>query len=170
MKLYFAKFLPVEGGIKIKGDESIGDGPTKSQKIDVTYKYRKKYGEQKVKLFLCSGDVQVGDKIRGNYSSTDSFDVECLRNDGDKDHPHWIVRGQDGNEYFYETFASFKVIGEVSPEATWVKEGDEFDSSDLGINIHGNLSLLWEETSSHIEFLKVKGASVAIKGPCGHFH
>ena len=49
-----------------------------------------------------------------------------------------------------------KVIGEISPDATWVKEGDEFDESDID---HGG----WVDED-------LKTILIKIKGPCGHFH
>jgi hypothetical protein len=96
MKQYFAKYLPVEGEIK-EGDIVIGmDG-------------------KKVKLFLCSRNIQVGDKVLDIRTNTwkevnNSCGVELYK--------------QKPNDI------QFKVIGEISPNAKWVKEGDEFEEND----------------------------------------
>lgn len=151
---YFAKYLPVEGEIKEGYCLDI-------LKNEVIY-YNGNYGEEipkelkKVKLFLCSRGITKGDKIRGEYPSTLGFDVECLRNDDKSSSvPHWVVRGQDNNEYFYAKQDSFKVIGEISPDAAWVKEGDEFEF----------LKDCWISNSEigRLDTYKIKGS-------CGHYH
>jgi hypothetical protein len=88
MKKYFAKYLPVEGEIK------------------------------KVKLFLCSRNIEVGDKYYYNGTETDICDSEIrLEQIKEQEEKHGQKR--------------FKVIGEISPEAIWVKEGDEFNEVDV---------------------------------------
>lgn len=87
MKKYFAKYLPVDGEIK-KGDEYINSeikvGEPTYGKIyiglplviemghkGVGYKdkdYFRKY-MRKVKLFLCSRDIQVGDEFKDGETS-----------------------------------------------------------------------------------------------------
>lgn len=72
---------------------------------------------KKVKLFLCSTDIQVGDeicwldiygKIQKTVPSTQDF----------------IDSAED----------CFKPLGEISLEAIWIKEGDEFDDCAI---LHG---------------------------------
>jgi hypothetical protein len=58
----------------------------------------------RVKLFLCSRDIQVGDEVKILNESWEG-----------------IYKAGMDTEYM------FKVIGEVSPEAVWVKEGMEFE-------------------------------------------
>jgi hypothetical protein len=168
---YFTKYLPVEGEIK-EGDmyhNGIGVGPA--------YKNENWKG-QKVKLFLCSRDIQVGDKVRGEYPSTLGFDVECLRTD-DSIVPHWAVKGQDGKEYYYAKQDSFKVIGEVSPDATWVKEGDEFEQLDIFADKRQSFEDWWRDNGTSkadkmskrtLDKYNKSGKYIRIKGPCGHFH
>lgn len=134
MKPYFAKYLAIDGEIR-PGDKSIKDGVTYHHHNVSFYGIEK--GHQKIKLFLCSRDIQVGDNYQSpkRFGSKEYIDAYC---DGD----------------FFP--GSFKVFGEISTEATWVKEGDEFDESQVrrwtsSIDNHTN------------PFFK-------IKGPCGHFH
>jgi hypothetical protein len=156
MKPYFCRYLPVEGEPQ-KGDKVIYPAGS-----DWTTDYDQAVKDAtractpiKVKMFLCTRDIKPGDKIRGEYPSTISFDVECLRDDKDSAVPHWAVRRQDGNEYYYAKQDSFKVIGEVSPEAIWVKEWDEFIEENISRCFAG------QELITGI---------VKLKGPCGHFH
>lgn len=107
---------------------------------------------EKVELFLCSREIEVGDKIRGEYSSTLSFDVEVIGEDN-TGIPHWQVRGIDGNIYEYAKEDSFKVLGPISPKAGWVTYGMEFDEKDI--------------LENHV---CDKCLNYKIKGPCGHFH
>lgn len=133
MKPYFAKYLPVEGEIK-KGD-IVQWGPFRGPVYAAGGKDIKK-----LKLFLCSRNIQVGDKVEWIPFNTSS-DVHSA-----------IV--DDGNLYHINKLNPFKILGEISPDATWVKEGDEFEEDE-------------------IEYWPLKGGTVPaykIKGPCGHFH
>lgn len=65
--------------------------------------------------------------------------------------------------------ALVKVIGPMSPNATWVKEKDEFESGDIYTD---GLGFIWwfdykgeksSEPNGYYKYLRVKG-------PCGHFH
>jgi hypothetical protein len=118
MEKYFAKYLPVEGEIK-EGD--IVDVAVYSNPIVQGFSIERrpyKNGDRladnkKYKLFICSRDVQVGDKVYYNDSRVT---------------PHiWSNR----NELSDKDLNPYKVIGEKSPDAIWVKEGDEFDEEDL---------------------------------------
>jgi hypothetical protein len=136
---HFAKYLPVEGEIK-EGDTVL------LASCDEIYTYDKKVvtlvpRDKKVKLFLCSRDIQVGDKIsiEGVTEST-------------------IYGGQNLSSSIKEGKV-FKVIGEISPEATWVKDGDKFEKSDIKVVGYG------ENWSKHQNLSNIK-----VKGPCGHFH
>jgi len=113
MKIYFAKYLPYEGNIKEGEDYWCS-----------VYGYRKgnhasrnvPKGEERfkpVKLFLCSRDIQVGDKV---YATADDF-----------------YRTYDG--YSDLCTDEIKIIGEISPQAIWVKEGDEFEEDEIKRNI-----------------------------------
>jgi hypothetical protein len=127
-KLFFTKYLPIEGEIAKYGEKVIDESGDVS-----VYKYSElntTHGNlKKTKLFLCSRDIEVGDKVL------------------DEEFCEWIVQDSDLKALYLLT----KVIGEISPEATWVKEGDEFDEEQ--IQFRGCLQNL-----------------CLIKGPCGHFH
>lgn len=104
MKLFFAKYLP-EG---------------KQYPCNCKIIYDKVYNNCcGVKLFLCSRDIQVGDKITLDGISFTEF-----------------TRLKELSKVYAPKFDSyFKVIGEISPEAIWVKEGDEFEEEDIKYSI-----------------------------------
>lgn len=156
---YFAKYLPVEGEIK-EGDAAVylgspGSSPViLSQFADFDY-YNKKGFYKKVKLFLCSRDIQVGDKV-WDIAFNKFVDVEkpthtkglFFIND-------CILIDENNLEYMYERY--LKVIGEVSPAAIWIKEGMEFDEDQIHeCFVHGNGDPMIRQ--------------IQLKGPCGHFH
>ena len=172
MKKYFAKYLPVEGEIK-EGDhfDSVnGELP----------------GSLHTRLFLCSRDIQVGDMAKDLNQPLTDFYV-------DEKNLELIKKGNDD---FYEHMNLYKVIGEISSEATWVKEGDEFDKEEtkpvfkpkdvpksqwkeysvVGKNhISGQEKVVYP--LSHTFGIRTWDIPVnplthiyQIKGPCGHFH
>lgn len=104
MKQYFLKYIPV------KGEEKRKTGSTVSNEVGICL--REEVGGydyyQKVELFLCSRDV--------------SLHEECWL-DNEKVIPnqlHVDLRNK-----------CYKVIGSISPEATWVDEDDEFDEDEI---------------------------------------
>lgn len=157
MKPYFAKYLPIEGEIK-KGDkfrwiinsEVQGEVHTCNEEGKRPEKY------QKVKLFLCSKDIQIGDTVHYTY-----------------DHNlKWVV-----DKVFSTTFISgsgehpintiYKVIGEISPEAIWVKEGDEFDEDQIKkmVDLGWGSKALWIEGRDNLGYKPY----IEIKGPCERY-
>lgn len=114
-KKYFAKFLPVEREIK-KGDKAqYRTGEIISYDVQLNTDNLKK-----VKLFLCSRDIQVGDSV---------FEILSDKTLGDE-----FIWTEDINKYNYQYIEDdivFKVIGEISPEAIWVKELMEFDEDEI---------------------------------------
>lgn len=186
---YFAKYLPIEGEMK-KGDkfvrskddictfikwlpEESSEAYPKVSLIQNSWAEEEgvhKYFGQNIKphkLFLCSKDIQVGHNV-------------------------WF----EGQEYKNASRAlvesapldTFKVIGEISSMATWVKEGDKFNESQLsketwyeyGNGASGCRHWMKPEDKVNIgDFVSVDGAwkvtkviksVIFIKGPCGHFH
>lgn len=122
MKIYFAKYLPVEGEIK-EGDHYLFEERTTKMVInilpDVIQMYVGQFGElgakeyidrhyRKVKLFLCSRDIEVGDIL---WSDT--------------------MGGGHYSSEFEPPKDAVKVIGEISPYAVWLKEGDEFEEDEV---------------------------------------
>jgi len=116
MKKYFVKYLPVEGEINPNDwmIDSYGNifkcKSKEGNKILGTAYLTYVEGEpRKVKLFLCSRDIQVGDKVL------------------DEEFCDWIVEENDLKNLSLLT----KVIGEISKDAIWVKEGDEFNEDEI---------------------------------------
>jgi len=150
MKTYFAKYLPVEGKVEM-GDKFIDTGVM--DMIGTRANKKGEYNFQKVKLFLCSRDIQVGDTIYNKFN-----DVGIVSEFNTKT-TFWlkgesiigIARHSTGNWY--------KIIGEISPYAIWVKEGDEFDEDQIEISrrlkfkkglpvLEGSSSIVWANGGS----------------------
>lgn len=124
---YFAKYLPVQGEIK-EGDiilSFLGSGgllPTISKYDGVSHIGHE---DRKLKLFLCSRDIQVGDKVfrgsrEGYAKEIDGYEVYCV---DDKE----LLNEEDHDFTIYLSDTRYgKVVGEISPEAMWVTEGMEF--------------------------------------------
>lgn len=119
-KTYFCKYLPVEGDIK-EGDliskNEVNRIPSLAQKIFL-HKY-KKDGFYKVKLFLCSRDIQVGNKY-----------INPIYPDKEQEMTYESFKNKSTWSYNKD---NFKVIGEISKDAIWIKEGDEFDADKVKI-------------------------------------
>lgn len=128
-------------------------------------------------MFLCSRDIQVGDKYKvPKYPGSNEYD--------------------DVERYASEPMEdSFKVIGEISPDATWVKEGDEFDENEIEFrkysfcfskpqpDTHFNNPIRYpyymshtlvsegrDEHSRSYSYIIITEECIKIKGTCGHFH
>jgi hypothetical protein len=131
MKQYFAKYLPVEGEIQVGDyvyDISIDmvykmSEKAKPYKLEQMNQLKNLY--KKVKLFLCNRDIQVGDTVKP-YTEREWVDVKVvsIKNDGVE------VKGK-GESGFVNKSSIFSLIGEISPNAKWVKEGDEFDENQV---------------------------------------
>lgn len=156
MKQYFAKYLPVEGEPDKEDMIFIEKGMLFHSNVPFYQHQSSPDIYQKVKLFLCSRDIVRNDNV---YCS-----VEDYINRSPLLVQEHAIKALKHKEVF-------KVIGEISPEATWVKEGDEFDENYI-------LGYIAEDGSSYPldiigEQLVVSSESIdyyQIKGPCGHFH
>lgn len=96
----------------------------------------------KAKLFLCSRIIQVGDELIDSSGFTR------------------IVESEDHLSKLTVLISSGEVgkkIGEISPDAKWVKEGDEFDRAE------------WEHKEDSI-ITPGKAAYVKIRGEDGKFY
>lgn len=131
MKPYFAKLLPTKGEIG-RGDKYLHpNGCIQQLAKDVSLSLLPEINKKGklIKLFLCSRDIQVGDKFHRKYTKGTGYtpEMECIG----KDTTNTIFYSQGINDEIYNARdLCFKVIGEISPEATWVKEGDEFDEEE----------------------------------------
>lgn len=91
------------------------------------------------KLMLISTDIQVGDKVRSfNYPEQEEREVLNLRTSkklvGAKDHSeiYHLADIQYPNEVNTAAVSNFfKIIGKISPEATFVTEGMEFSEDEI---------------------------------------
>lgn len=167
MKEYFAKNLSQEGEIK-EGDK-IRYESRKGINFDIATKDNigiiKLIGSniQKVKLFLCSRAIQVGDTVQ-TLKDEERGIVKMMDNEGNV---YVELEGFDyaehNNTYHHYYLKNIvKVIGEVSRYATWVTEGDEFDHKEVALNG------IWQNWN---EKTPLSGKNIVfVKGPCGHFH
>jgi hypothetical protein len=167
MKPYFAKYFPVEGEIR---DGNWYFWPIEAPNSAYQYKeeisadWKKNMGDifkslQKVQLFLCSRDLRAGDVVLTPFK-WDERRVESIL---DEDKVYLVGCSEPilRNEMF-------KVIGPISPEAEWVKEGDEFEEPELWMLVIGN-TVYWKFDPTW-DFIKYPLNCVLIKGPCGHYH
>lgn len=169
MNKYFTKYLPVEEEIKNNTTvykEGLGYGVVVEYRRpkEIYVRFNDEPDEdvvdyddvelKVVKLFLCSRDIQVGDK----YLTAPDYTKERICED---------------NSYSFEH--CLKVIGKVSPEAVWVTEGMEFEEEDVQVICYDGEDT-WvfsaEEWKEEIEeehsYLWYK---IQIKCPnCEHFH
>lgn len=180
---YFAKYLPVEGEIGVgdcfeieKGSVgrviSFSESGTTFTVIGITGYFKDKQSgtnhvvslRNKMQLFLCSRDIKVGDKYHFNVSYSSG---ERVADQSDIDQLHLETN-------------PFKTIGPISPNATWIKEGDDI----LSKNVHrgtykmGNKEWMvidaeddakeWDEAPD----IDIAGWAKCylIEGPCGHYH
>lgn len=91
MKPYFAKYLPVEGEVK-DGDYAINSAGSIAQYLVNNDESRK---FQKVQLFLCSRDIQVGDTF---------IDEKGYK---------YVYDEKDFSEEYFENYKPCKVIGPI---------------------------------------------------------
>ena len=152
MKNYFCKYLPVEGEIK-KGDyfyDGSENGVFQAQ-IDM----EQKGGCKKVKLFLCSRDISIGDKVRRPSGFSERPDLEFTVNSiGERDGKKLYKEGDENYHTKGTEENTYKVIGEISPDAVWVTEGMEFDEDECD----------WNDTNKYHDFIEIKCPT------CKQFH
>jgi len=120
---YFCKYLPVEGEIKegdkflFKSSQTIFTAGQIENKMIEEFNHDKYFSIEdckKVKLFLCCRNIQVGDKVKYKDVSTE-IEIPI-----DKENWSWLSK-----------HASWSVIGEISTDAVWVKEGNEFAEDEI---------------------------------------
>lgn len=167
MKVYFAKYIPETGNISV-GDKIRSEGISKRAVTVIEINDEEGYyltdeldladplggwyysvdKDKAVKLsnslFLCYTDIQVGDtffdQVDRKWENVES---------------NWVEAAKDWNNvkpsFHPRESWCYKVIGKISPNATWVKEGDEFREDE-------------------IKLFQKRGRKYLIKGPCKHFH
>lgn len=156
MKPYFAKYLPIPGEIRA-GDLYEDMLPYAPELTYVKCRSEEeatslnRSGHNLVQLFICSKDIQIGDQnvysgIIGVHE--DDPGPEIIREINSEFQLGFIKAIAEAAQVI-----PFKVIGPMSTEAGWVKEGDEFDEEQ------------WRRTD-----LIDAPTIYQILGPCNHWH
>lgn len=132
MKPYFTKILPIDGKI-VAGDWVIDiNTGFKAPLAAHAHEYAKKLNEQtynkRAALFLCTRDIRPGDRIsdkEGIIREVHHFETVL---------PYGVFVFEpwpSDDEKWIHAMDAYKTIGQISEEARWVKEGDEFDGSEV---------------------------------------
>jgi hypothetical protein len=108
-------------------------------------------------LYVCGRDVQMGDTVI--YMHQTGKVEETMQSV--KPPLFDIVEEKGGRIFIYAEDKKnvFRPLGTVSPEALWIKDGDEFTFEELmaqGVGVN------WSPVRTGWKF--------TLKGPCGHFH
>lgn len=147
MNKYFAEYIPVAGAIR-EGDKFYDSKfsllGVKTARWDTESKT-----QQKMKLHLCSWDIQVGDRVYQKFNKSISDEQYDILKWSFEDRIWLYKDGKPNHTAHISTL--FKVMGPISPLANWVKQGDEFSEDQI-------LRYL----ASDYEY--------KIKGPCGRFY
>ncbi len=173
---YFSKYLPVEGEIN-EGDKFLDHTDNLIKDAHIPEFYNNPHvpyfdGYKKVKLFLCSRDIQKTDKeiYVHKPDGSESTKVELIDIISDKENTAVMFKwGEQTPGTLIQN--TFKVIGEISPEATWAKEGNEFNECEIKkIALINQYNLL--DNPDWIDGRHEQGYKMLIllKGSCGHFH
>jgi len=146
MKKYFAKYVLLDGEEIKRGDkcyvadyDSIEtfDGIIKLGDVEV-YSFvdvdRENFlrvettgALDKVELSLCSRDIKLGDTIHISISKSKTGVVESCKPDDESG----LIISYLVDGCFYGADLCYKILGKISRHALWVKEGDEFDDSEI---------------------------------------
>lgn len=171
---YFTKYLPVEGEIN-EGDKFLDHTDNLIKDAHIPEIYNNPHvpyfdGYKKVKLLLCSRDIQKTDKeiYVHKPDGSESTKVELIDIISDKENTSVMFKWSDQTPGTLIQ-NTFKEIGEISPEATWVKEGDEFDEDEVFATLIGTMN----NEGKSVYLLKQEDIDfhyIQVKGPCGHFH
>ena len=162
---YFTKYLSVEGEIK-EGDHVVDPIIAPKDGLDyvegdkfingmgdevVLPNWRERFKFKKQQLFLCSRDIQPGDKVI--YLKTGE-ERTVISDETYMDEP--VLRLAEWRKEPFCTFSiakdesiHVKKIGEVSPGAVWVTEGMEFDETDIEIVYKNKYECLCEEPDKY---------------------
>lgn len=111
MKKYFAKYLPVERE-KVKLPTFNPEHPNQYSELPVK------------KLFLCSRDIEWNENAKYWHLKNQHFLTGILGIGEDSKEVHHDKGWSKSEEVIM-------ALGEISPDAIWVKEGDEFDEDEV---------------------------------------
>ena len=138
-KPYFIKWLTVEGEIK-EGDHYSFEGRINLCKGSILPELEKLYDRkmveyQKVKLFLCSRKIEVGDKFlnprHGLFGWKEHVCTNIEMGSGENYYPKEMLLWykEDGIDYWLKLDKCYKIIGEL-PEDTIGKDGNELEEDE----------------------------------------
>lgn len=152
-------------------------------------------GKDKVKMYLCSRDIKEGDTVFFRLAAgAVEKQLTCIEtymspNITGNETLTAVIKDDDFVSQIHttpdETNQCYKVIGEVSQNALWVKPGDEFNLEDLkrgykparfSSMIIGFVDYTVEQILQEQNYLKKTASGIElhtvyqIMGPCGHFH
>lgn len=155
MSSYTTKWLPVEGEIKKEDYYFFKNEPSnilqRTTSRDLTLLQN---NLQKVKLFLISYDIKIGDLafVPNEEEAGTVSDGEDLK--------------------YWKSKNSYKMIGEISPDAlSYVKANEKYNKEDLCSFLAAGFG---SGTQKHVlPFEEKEGQNklyVGVLGPCGHFH
>jgi len=208
MKEYFIKYLPVPGEI-IEGDKvlykkkhicEVRNSQQGKGLLIIAPKYSYPYlkNEPKVTPFVCSKNIQIGDDLT-LFDLNDSKIIVIYKLITVYEGSEGIESGFIGkvifSNYEYVSIGSegiienstlnksyFKVIGPLSSNAYWAKEGSEFDENQIAhkyyIDNDGNF--IYVAPKDYLERYKddykdklprwYGKDEICIKASCGYFH
>ncbi len=158
-KPYFAEYIPVKG--KIKDEEmvmfKINGKWTQPCSFDSYLGPDIEDVAQGV-LFICSRNVQINDEIYGTREG--GWDTQHKGIAIEKDKGYFFIMEGKKKTRLYDCY---KIVGSVSPNATWVKRGDRFEVDDLSAQ---GIGTNWCDENPDVGKFKFK-----IKCPtCNNFH
>lgn len=109
------------------------------------------------RLILLSPDVEIGDKV---YQHKYNHEVGIVAGFKDNSKSIFYFEGKEPILKNYHSTGNWgKIMNQISPNATWVKEGDEFSEEEISTSA-------FEKTTD----IRPNQPYVFIKGSCGHFH
>ena len=165
-KQYFAKYLPAEGEIE-PGDFYLFYGKITQCNVSILKELEELYGRpmteyQKVKLFLCSRGIKVGDEVAHIETNT-KFKVIHIDIVSQLISPPIVTKYLVGGNFAYKQDECVKPIGEISSAAIWVKEGMEFDEDDIYRKVLVK-DYLGEDDYTELNTYRIKGTDVVGDG------
>lgn len=197
-KLYFAKFLPSEDKELNVGDYVYFEALDYYSRIaEIIVSQRdivlermpadKKNGTLDSRqltpgrLVLCSRDIKEGDKVYSKYNEIAGGGSYEVIVDKMKGPVFWAEFWAEGSKSYIPNLHINnwgKYVAEISPEATWVENGMEFDERDIKIVEFSkarrelvNEAITLEKAMSNWPLRDNLPEFMAyIKGPCKHFH
>jgi hypothetical protein len=106
MKQYIARYLPTEG--ELKEEDKIFPNQ-----------------QHKVKLFLTTNDIQIDNEVYDCFNNKIGLCAEL------KPQPDGKIAVIFANKTYLFKEECYKIVGEISDKAIWVKDGDVFNETEV---------------------------------------